>query len=225
MSTMQSVLIADVVQSRSRGRLRPILEARLREASAAHRRAKIIRLPYAVTAGDEFQCLPASPGVIPELIFDLRRRMRPLSLRIGIGIGAIEGRIQPPVNRLTGEAFTRARQAIDAVKQGTLHRYRVLTAFRTPQESFDRLANLVYGLTDTLLLRVTETQWRTMGAYREKRRVDRAAKRLRLDSSTASRSLKRAHYWQLAETAAVMRSLLQAEWGSLHENVQSQAIA
>lgn len=213
MSTMQSVLIADVVHSRRRGQLRPILEARMREAGAAHRRSKLIRLPYAVTAGDEFQCLPASPAVIPDLIFDLRRRLRPLSLRVGIGIGAIQGRVEPPVNRLTGEAFARARAAIDAVKQGTLHRYPSLTAFRTPRESFDLIVNLVYGLSDTLLLRVTETQWRTMGAYREKRRVDRAAKRLRLDSSTASRNLKRAHYWQLAEAVAAMRSLLESEWG------------
>jgi len=31
--------------------------------------------------------------------------MRPLRLRIGIGIGVISGRLRPPVNQLTGQAF------------------------------------------------------------------------------------------------------------------------
>jgi hypothetical protein len=206
------VLIADVIHSSRRGSLSALLAARLRGASAAHLRAGRIRVAYAITAGDEFQVVPASIGMIPELIFDLRRRMQPLGLRIGIGIGGIQGTIKEPVNRLVGEGFSRARRAIEDVKNGEVHRFPALTAFRTGRPAFDRVANLVYGLSDTLYLGVTPAQRRTIEAYIATGSVKRAARRLRLDKSTVSRNLKRGGYWQLAEAAATMREFFGAEW-------------
>jgi SatD family (SatD) len=208
-----SVLIADVIHSSRKGRLRDLLGDKLEAASRTHERAKLIRAPYAVTAGDEFQVVPASIEAIPELILDLRRRMRPLGLRIGVGIGFIEGPIRKPVNRLLGEAFARARHAIDEAKSGAIHKYPTLTAFRTPRESFDHVVNLVYGLNDTLLRNMTDTQWRTLEAYTQKQSVDRAARMLRLNISTASRNLQRAHYWQLAEVASTMKEFFRTTWG------------
>ena len=67
-----AVLIADVVGSSSRRNLRSLLMNRLELARRAHRRARWIRLPYAVTAGDEFQAILAPAANIPELIFDLQ---------------------------------------------------------------------------------------------------------------------------------------------------------
>lgn len=212
MKSLSSVLIADVIHSRSQPRLRALLAEKLRQANTAHLRAGRLRLPYGVTAGDEFQGIPARIDLVPEIIFDLRRFLHPLSLRIAVGIGRIPGRIQRPVNRLDGEAFALARQAMDSLKRGRLHRYPALTAFRSPRQSFDRLANMVYGLNDTLLLGITETQWRTLNAYMRKRRVDRTARLLGVDESTASRNLRRARYWQLAEVADAMNSVLHAEW-------------
>src|ERR1700741_3951843 len=88
---VQSVLIADVIHSSRRERLSALLAAGLRRANRVHLREKRIRVPYAVTAGDEFQTVVASIEMVPALILDLRRRMRPLALRIGIGIGEIQG--------------------------------------------------------------------------------------------------------------------------------------
>jgi hypothetical protein len=209
---ISSVLIADVIHSRRELRLRALLGEKLGRATAAHLREKWIRVPYSVTAGDEFQVVPSRIETIPELILDLRRRMRPFSLRVGVGIGDIRGPIRTPVNRLHGEAFIFARQAIDDVKEGALYRYRTLTAFCSARKSFDRIANLVYGLNDTLLLDITDAQWRTMDAYFKKGRVDRTARSLHLDISTASRSLKRGSYWQLAEVASTMKAVLRDEW-------------
>jgi hypothetical protein len=212
MKHSSSVLIADVIHSRREPRLRAMLGAKLVRATNAHLRAKWIRVPYAVTAGDEFQVVLSRIDALPELILDLRRRLRPFSLRIGVGIGDIRGPIRTPVNRLGGGAFIFARQAIEDVKQNSLYRYRTLTAFRSARKSFDRIANLVYGLNDTLLLDVTDAQWRTMDVYFTKRRVDRTARSLHLDISTASRNLKRGSYWQLAEVAGTMKSILRDEW-------------
>lgn len=204
-----AVLIADVVGSSSRRNLRALLLNRLELARRAHRRARWIRLPYAVTAGDEFQVILTPTANLPELIFDLRMKMRPLRLRIGVGFGAVSSRIQPPVNAMGGEAFQHARQALDSIKAGS-PKYDVLTAFRSGKEIFDSTANLIYALQDTLLLRITSKQWDTIRVFREKRSLESAAAALRLDLSTVSRNLKRSYFWQIERTIAGLDRLIHA---------------
>src|SRR5579862_835314 len=206
MRTVQGVLIADVIHSSRRKNLSALLADGMRRANRVHLHKKRIRVPYAVTAGDEFQTVVSSIEMVPDLIFDLRRRMRPLDLRIGIGIGTIQGRVRAPVNRLVGGAFANAREAIAEVKKGG-HAYPRLTAFRSSNESFDRITNLVYGLNDTLVLDMTEEQWRALNAYVESGSVEGAARKLRVSISTLSRNLKRSHFRQLAQTAETMKNL------------------
>jgi hypothetical protein len=215
-----AVLIADVVGSRTRSDLRELLGQRLETASRAHLRGKHIRLPYAVTAGDEFQTIVSSYARLPELIFDLRELLRPLRLRVGIGIGKVPGVVREPVNRLGGEAFQFARVALERVKAGEGNKFRVLTGFKTQDAGFDSTANLIYALQDTLLLKVTEKQWETIAVFRKKRRLHDAAKAMGLDVSTVSRTLKRGYFWQVEETMKGMKLLLEERWGPLYENVQ-----
>jgi SatD family (SatD) len=199
---LHGVLIADVVESRSRAHLRSSLNEKLRIASIAQIGDKLVRIPYAVTAGDEFQTIAARVDSIPRLILDLRRRLHPLQLRIGIGIGAIHGPIRPPVNRIAGQAFEFARAAINEIKE--TRKYPTLTVFRSHHAEFNEIANLVYGLHDTLLRKITAKQWETIATYLIKNRVDYTAKALSIDISTASRNLKRGYFWQIEHTALVM---------------------
>ena len=201
------VLIADVIGSSSAPNLRSLLTAKLRIASLAHQ--ELLRLPYAITAGDEFQTLTARLNGLPWLVFDLRRRLRPLEVRIGIGIGPVPNRVRPPVNELGGLAFQWARQAIVETEGGHGHKFEVRTAFRSANAEFDRVANLVYGLHDTLIRDLTEKQWQAIDAYIAKKRVDLAARALRISVSTASRSLKRGYFWQIEETIETMKKVIE----------------
>jgi hypothetical protein len=203
-----AVLVADIVSSTSRPDLRGLLGEKLRTASHAHLKQDLIRLPYSVTAGDEFQAIIQALSEVPSLILDLRRRLRPLSFRAGIGIGRVTGRIQAPVNRIGGEAFIFARRAIEDVKIDSSRKFDVLTAFRSRDKVFDTTANLIYALHDTLVLSITEKQWHTIGVYWNKKRLEDAARELHLDISTVSRNLKRAYFWQLEQTIEGMKALL-----------------
>ena len=136
-STIYAVLIADVMESRARANLRGLLGKKLAAISRRHLRRKLIQLPYAVTAGDEFQTVTRDLPSIPAVILDLRRALRPLSLRIGVGFGRISDRIQPPVNRLGGEAFQCARGAIENIKTSSLFKFDVLTAFESRNAGFN----------------------------------------------------------------------------------------
>jgi hypothetical protein len=208
-----AVLIADVVGSRTRQNLRALLGERLERASRAQLREKLIRLPYAITAGDEFQTIAWSCERLPELIFDLRAWMWPLRLRMGIGIGRVPGRLQTPVNRLGGEAFELARTALGGVKGGAGNKFKVLTRFASQDAVFDSTANLIYALQDTLVQQITEKQWETIAVFRKKRRLQAAARVLRLDASTVSRNLKRGYFWQVEQTMEGMRVLIEDRWG------------
>jgi len=208
-SNTYAVLIADVMESRTRRDLRGLLGKKLAAISRRHLLEKLIRLPYSVTAGDEFQTVTRVLPAIPAIIQDLRVSLRPLSLRIGVGFGRVSGRIQAPVNRLGGEAFQSARSAIEDIKAGTLFKFEVLTAFVTRHEQFNKTINLIYGLHDTLVLKITDRQWETIEEFLERPTLGQTAKRLRVDDSTVSRNLKRGYYWQLSETAKAASSLIE----------------
>jgi len=75
-------------------------------------------------------------------------------------------------------------------------------------ERFNKTINLIYGLHDTLVLKITARQWATIEEFLEAPTLDRTAKRLRLDPSTVSRNLKRGYYWQVTETVTVAGSLI-----------------
>ena len=205
-----AVLIADVVKSSSQSELRSLLGRGLAAASREHLKRKWIRLPYSITAGDEFQTISITPETIPEVILDLRIRLLPLHLRIGVGFGAGPARIQPPVNRLGGAAFVLARAALEKIKQKMKSKFSALTSFASKNAIFDSTANLIYGLHDTLLLRITDKQWETIKTYRARPRLDSAARTLDVDASTVWRNLRRGHFWQLEQTAADMPLLIRA---------------
>jgi hypothetical protein len=207
-STIYAVLIADVMESRARADLRSLLGKKLAAISRRQLRRKLIQLPYSVTAGDEFQTVTRNLPSIPAVIRDLRAALRPLSLRIGVGFGSVSGRIQAPVNRLGGEAFQSARKAIENIKTGNLFKFEVLTAFVSRYEQFDKTINLIYGLHDTLVLKITERQWETIQEFLDSPTLEQTAKRLKLDDSTVSRNLKRGYYWQLTETVQAAGSLI-----------------
>jgi len=208
-----AVLIADIIASSARRDVRALLGKKLAAASEKHLRQKLIRLPYTVTAGDEFQTITGELATLPALILDLRAALQPLSLRVGVGIGSVSGRIQPPVNQLTGEAFQLARGAIESIKEGSLFKFDVLTAFASGNEDFNGTINLIYGLHDTLVLQITAKQWEAIGAFLSRETLKPTARRLRVDISTVSRSLKRGYYWQLAETVNHAGSFIERTFG------------
>jgi hypothetical protein len=198
---IHAVLIADVMASSARANVRTQLGKKLAAASEKHLKQKLIRFPYTITAGDEFQTIATELAWVPALLLDLRAALQPLPLRIGVGIGEVADRLQPPVNRLTGQAFQFARRGIDNVKASGLFKFAVLTAFASHNEQFDQTINLLYGLHDTLVSQITAKQWQTIRQFLDQPALEQTAKRLKLDASTVSRNLKRGYYWQLSETA------------------------
>lgn len=115
-----------------------------------------------------------------------------------------------PINiHAGGEGFEMARVAADRLKTGST-KYRALTEFESGKTVFNTIANTIYHLHDSLLDKTTEKQWAAINMQMNTGRQDLAAKRLQLDISTVSRSLRRGYYWHFIETIASMENIVKA---------------
>lgn len=203
------MITADVVASSGVPGFTRMRDQKLGKLSSEHRRQKLVLQPYTVTTWDEFQNVLTDVACAPQVIWDLRRLMYPLALRIGVGIARIIEPLRRPINAFAGgQAFELAREALERVRGGKGHKFPRLTQFRSVDARFDELANLIYGLHDTLLAKVTQKQWATINVQVRTRSQDETARKLRVKKSTVSRNLQRGCYWQMEETVEVMREIL-----------------
>ena len=203
--------MCDVMNSRDVARFKDVRDSKLDALSESHLAAGWIAAPYAVTAWDEFQGLTAGVGVAPRIMWSLTTAFYPLHLRIGIGIGAVETELadDAPLNQAaTGEAFFRARAALDLVKRGRDPRYDPSSQAVSGDRSVDLFLNTTLHLSDALVARATPSQWEIILEYERVGRQDRVAAKLGKAESTVSRALKRAYYWQMIEAVTSMSEYL-----------------
>jgi len=206
------VILADVVGSSDVPDFRTVRDRTLREASAAHLAAGWTDRPYAITAWDEFQGIVASASATPRAVWSLRRRLHPLLLRVGIGVGPVERSEagDRPVNvDATGDAFVRAREALEEVGRRRDPRFEPLSEIRTGDRDDDRVANAIAHLVDLLTARITDGQWRTIEAVERHGRQDRAAAELGRNESTVSRALKRASYSHILDAMDALGTVIE----------------
>jgi len=206
---LYAVITADVVASSGVPGFTRLRDQKLGRLSTEHLEQKLVLEPYTVTTWDEFQNVLTDVACAPQVIWDLRRLMYPLALRIGVGIGRIIEPLRPPINAFAGgQAFELARQALDRMQSGKGQKFPRLTQFRSVDTKFDQIANLIYGLHDTLMAKLTPKQWATISVQAGTRNQDATARKLRVKKSTVSRNLQRGFYWQMEETVEVMREIL-----------------
>jgi hypothetical protein len=107
---------------------------------------------FLVTLGDEFQGLLHSPAESFHLIREFQRLMDPVSFCFGIGIGALSTPLQKQAVGMDGEAFHRARAALELARKG---KREMLYGFDSP--SLD-LFNALIGLLSDRWQRLTPHQ-------------------------------------------------------------------
>ncbi|HLU07919.1 MAG TPA: SatD family protein [Woeseiaceae bacterium] len=208
-----SVLLVDVADSSSKPDFRNGRDRRIARLTEEHRERGWIAADYTVTAWDEFQSVSWERPHLPQIFLDIRQVFAPWEVYIAVGCGQVSGwESSRPINEaLSGEGFERARAAMDALKSSKGDKYRRLSQFVTGDSERDALLNLIYGLHDSLVQQVTERQWETIRATLELKNQEDVAEKLGVQPSTVTRNLKRGHYWQMRETAAVVSALLGAE--------------
>jgi hypothetical protein len=205
-----AVLLVDVVGSSALEDFVGGRDRRIGQLNERHRARNWIAAPYTVTAWDEFQSVLWQLETIPPILLDIRRVFAPWEVYVAVGIGEVTGdSLRKPINEaLSGTAFDRARQAMDALKSSKGDKYRRLTRFRSADRERDALLDLVYGLHDSLAQQITERQWETIAAALEFDNQEDVATHLHVRPSTVTRNLKRGHFWLLKDTAETVSALL-----------------
>src|SRR5881396_1644579 len=123
MSKVYVALIADAVHSRAlpaarRARLQSALRAALKDFNTRYRRFLAAR--FAVTLGDELQCLLTSAEPVWEIAHQLRFRFPEVEWVVACGRGPIATPLAATAPEIDGPCFHEARAALDRAKPGRL---------------------------------------------------------------------------------------------------------
>jgi hypothetical protein len=215
MDAIHAAILCDVKGSRRQSDFRRVRDTTLEELSARHLGEGWIRFPYAVTAWDEFQGLTREISAAPRVIWSLITEFYPLRLQIGVGIGNVEVDLDndAPLNEAaTGEAFYRARNALNTSKKGRDNKHKASSQADSGNRSVDIFLNTTLHLLDTLVSKATPSQWEVILEYENLGQQDRVAEKLGKADSTVSRSLRRSHYWQMIEAVEAMAEFLAMEF-------------
>lgn len=185
-----TVLLADVIGSRRRGR-RDELQERLLQTVDAINEDHVRHLASAadLTSGDEIQALLRRPSAAYDIAVTLQDRIRPVPLRVGIGFGALSaGQAGDPVRHLDGPAFHHARDALEASRRGALAVR--LRGFGPLEDQASAALSLCWQIRQGW----TETQRRTIQAYETHHVMRQAAHALGVSKSAVSQSLSAAKH-------------------------------
>ena len=114
------VVMGDVVRSRrlpraKRVRIQAQLERSFLRINRDHKES--IATPLQFTAGDEFQGVLKTTHDLFPVIHRIREVTSPVSVRFGIGIGAITTPISEQPQAMDGPAFHRARDALERAQE------------------------------------------------------------------------------------------------------------
>jgi hypothetical protein len=199
------VLIADLKSSREiAARERTEVDRALRRAvgQVARHFAGRFRLDPEVLRGDEVQAVLRRDAPALTILTYLRARLasaagRRIELRAGIGRGSVQRLSARGPFASEGQAFHRARAALDRARQAGGTRR---TSWATGETRFDDVANAILGLTDAFVTRWTIPQWEAIAGRIEGKGLDAIARAERVAFQSVSKRL-RAASWNEIEQA------------------------
>ena len=202
MSKSYIVLIADAIASRelpaaTRARLQTDARAAVKDLNRRYRRVLAAR--FAVTLGDELQCLLPTPQPVWELAHDLRARLATVDWVVACGRGPITTPLAPTAPEMDGPCFHEARAAMDRAK-----RQRQVFAFGAFAPALEPLASYYSALywSWTARQRRAATLLRLSNAAT-------AAARLGVDRSAVSHLARRMAWPLVAAGDKMFRALLE----------------
>jgi len=196
--------IADIRGSRRLADRRGVQE-RLRQAldHLDRRFADVIAARFAITTGDEFQVLLSDPAAGVPVVVACDEALPELSLRWGLGWGALATRREERAVGMDGPCFHAARQAIDWAADHD----RWLAA-RGLDAGAEQALDGIFALLGAVRAGWTAKQAAAVAGRRQVGTQRALAAELDIDPSTLSKRLKSALYEEVTAAEAAAASLL-----------------
>ena len=163
-----------------------------------------IRLAFERTAGDEFQGLLDDALSVVDATLDL---VRDGNWHVGIGIGAVETPLPESTRAARGQAFERAREAVEAAKRRPQH-----LAVRGPDGDATADADALLTLTAAMVERRSRAAWEAIDLLSDGLSAAEAAVTLGISRQAVGQRLSVGLYHQeLAVRPALARLLARAD--------------
>ncbi len=184
-----------------------------------HEYSAALAAEFVITLGDEFQGLLKRPDELLRIIDQIRFSLRPLRLRIGVGIGAIHTEIDPDrALGADGPAYYAAREMIESIRRAERGRENPLRDICISDGTDSPLIgviNAALGLTSLIEEDWSERQQQAVSMMLFTSATQKeAAERLGIARSSMQRRLKTAHYYEFRDVRIKLSELILTEWGS-----------
>lgn len=177
---------------------------------------------FMVTLGDEFQGLLGKGSNAMYMISEIERRMYPVKIRFGIGVGAITTQINRDMAiGADGPGYYKAREAIEILrldenkKQAAQADIRI--AFEGENQREERLLNTIFELLTAIKEAWSERQREVISDMQKHQDGQiHAAVRLKVQQSTIQRILAKGNYYTYKEALNTIGMVLEEiGWGDV----------
>ncbi len=201
-----AALTADIIGSRKlkdQGFSRNQIEKAISQLNTA--REAFIVSKFCLLRGDEIQGVVFPPREAIVMVRYLRFYLRPVQIRVGIGIGDITTEIDKnnPWN-MDGSSFHRAREALEEIK---LSRHPA-TFINSLEEDFDYNLNVILALMDVISNRWTDGQWEAIHAYEQMGTYQKASQVLKVRPQNVAKRCQSAHWKVFSEAEKHIQKLI-----------------
>ncbi len=201
-----AALTADIIGSRKlkdQGFSRNQIEKAISQLNTA--REAFIVSKFCLLRGDEIQGVIFPPREAIVMVRYLRFYLRPVQIRVGIGIGDITTEIDKnnPWN-MDGSSFHRAREALEEIK---LSRHPA-TFINSLEEDFDYNLNVILALMDVISNRWTDGQWEAIHAYEQMGTYQKASQILKVRPQNVAKRCQSAHWKVFSEAEKHIQKLI-----------------
>jgi len=170
---------------------------------------------FMITLGDEFQGLLNDGEYITEIIDTIERKMHPISLRFGIGVGSITTKINydMPVGA-DGPAYYNARKTIEHIKKSRNKKMEIKSNIGIEIENglyFSELINSIFSMSTVIKSRWTPRQREVIEAYIKCDEVQGpAAALLGINQSNVQKALKISGFYEYQRAYKSIAKVLSA---------------
>lgn len=203
---IRKFLIEKDIECEEENILNIFLETQAQESSLILDNEGLILTKVCASRGDEIQVVCSNINNICYVTRKLRYYFRPLKLRVGIGIGEISTEINENSWDMNGEAFFRAREALDTVKKEEKLRR---TYIVSPDDHLDFIINSIYMLMDSIISEWSIPKWEAIHAYEKYNNYEKAGEYLKKTRQAVSNSCKSAHFDKIKQSEKDIKRLIE----------------
>ena len=165
----------------------------------------LIAVKFTLFRGDEIQGVFKEAAQLPRLIRQFRCRLRPLGLRIGVGVGRIETGLEREFSwQMDGSAFHRSREALGQIARSRSEATRFAGGAAAQLETI----NVLYTLVDAIQGRWSEKQWQAVDAYDRNSTFALAAQELGISAQSVNKHCRTAKFKAIAEAERFLDACL-----------------